>query len=154
MDMNLIYKSNSDHLQAEEIGNNMWPVTIQKIEAKEFEEGKQKLVLGFAETEKTLPLNVTNARSVEGMYGSDTDGWINQQIVLFTIMVDFQGKMVAGIRIRPPMQQQPMAPAQQPAPVFTPQPAPQIGPNTVTPAATTNVQYDDRNPPQQQTNNR
>lgn len=153
MDMNLIYKSNSDHLQAEEIGQQMWIVTIQKIEIKEFEEGKQKLVLSFAETSKTLPLNVTNARAISELYGPDTDQWMLRQIMLFTMMVDFAGKAVLGIRIRAPQQQQPVQPAGfasslpaqvPPQQIFT-QPGSQPRPGA--PQQPPAGGYDERNPP-------
>jgi len=117
VDMNLIYKSNSEHLKAEDLGNQFYTLTINSADVREFENGDRKIVLQFLETEKTLPLNVTNARAIADMYGQDTDQWVRRQIMLFSMMVSFQDKMVPGIRIRAPQQPQGFTsglPAQQP----------------------------------------
>lgn len=125
VDINEIYKSNSDYLKAEDIGYNMWTVTITGAEVKNFDDGTRKLALSFADLEKILPLNTTNARAVADLYGHNSEGWIGQQIMLFTMPVDFQGKKVQAIRIRAPMQQQQPAQARQQAP--QPRPAsPQV----------------------------
>jgi hypothetical protein len=102
VDISSIYKSNSDYLNAEEIGDQMWEVTIFSADVKKFDNGDQKIVLGFDETDKVLPLNVTNARAIGDMHGTNTEDWLNKKIMLFTMPVDFQGKTVQAIRIRAP----------------------------------------------------
>jgi hypothetical protein len=49
--------------------------------------------------------------------------WPGSQIVIFSMMVDYAGKMVPGIRVRPPGGAQQGLPQASPAP----QPAPQVG---------------------------
>lgn len=97
-----IYKSNSDFLKAEDIGNAMPVVVVSDVELKEFDNGDKKLALHFQGKEKILPLNKTNAGTMESLYGYNTDGWLNQRIMLFTMPVDFNGKKTQAIRIRAP----------------------------------------------------
>lgn len=105
VDINLIYKSNSDYMKAEDIGTNMWTMTISSAEIKEFDNGDRKLVLQFDDYDKSLPLNVTNAKAIADLYTPDTDAWVGRQIMLFTMPVDYQGKMVQAVRVRAPQQQ-------------------------------------------------
>ncbi len=107
VDVNEMYKSNSEYLKAEDLGSSMPTLTIQASDVKHFDNGDSKLVLQFAETEKTMPLNMTNARAIAELHGNNSDGWAGKRIMLFTMTVDFQGRQVPAIRIRAP------APAQQ-----------------------------------------
>lgn len=106
VDINEIYKSNSDNIKAEDIGNNMWTVTIKSADVKEFKDKdgqiERKIVLTFHEWEKNLPLNVTNARSIADLYGHNSNAWPGKQIMLFTMTVDFGGRPTLGIRVRAP----------------------------------------------------
>lgn len=134
VDIGMIYKSNSDYLKAEDIGSDMWTMTIATADVKEFDNGDRKLVLSFDDYDKTLPLNVTNARAIGDLYGTNTEGWAGQQIMLFTMPVDFQGKMVQAIRVRAPQRQTAPPRRQSPQAPLTPPPGRKGG-------------YDDRNPP-------
>lgn len=105
-DINEIYKSNSDNIKAEDIGNNMWTMTIKSADVKSFDNGaERKIVLTFQEWDKQLPLNVTNARAIADMYGHNSNDWIGRQIMLFSMPVKFQDRMVNAVRIRAPAQQ-------------------------------------------------
>lgn len=106
VDINEIYKSNSDYIKAEDIGNNMWTLTIKTADVKKFDDGTSKIILSFHEWEKGLPLNVTNARAIAELYGQNSNAWVGRQIMLFSMPVDFQGKMVNAVRVRAPMQPQ------------------------------------------------
>jgi hypothetical protein len=118
VDISTIYKSNSDYLNAEEIGADMWTLTIFSADVKKWDNGDQKIVVAFNETDKVLPLNVTNARAIGDLYGGDTDAWVGKQIMLFTMPVDFQGKTVQAIRVRGPQRQ--ITPQRRSAPVNDP----------------------------------
>lgn len=109
VDYTEVYKSNSEYLKAEDIGNDFWELTIINaelvdFEAKENKGPERKIVLSFHETDKTMPLNKTNAQSIGGLYGTDTDGWLNRKILLFSAPVEYQGKKTFGIRVRAPQQ--------------------------------------------------
>lgn len=104
-DINEIYKSNSDNIKAEDIGNNMWTMTIKSADVKSFDNGaERKIVLTFHEWDKSLPLNVTNARAIADMYGHNSNAWVGRQIMLFSMPVKFQDRMVNAVRIRAPAQ--------------------------------------------------
>ena len=158
-DFNTLYKSNSDYLKAEDLGTNMYTLTVKGVEPKTFDDGTTKLVLSFAQTNKIMPLNVTNARSIADIYGVNYEAWINQQLVLFTMKVQFQDKLVDAIRIRPPQVQQQPFPEQPafgstgtpqvqaiPQQAFT-QPSGQPGPQVTTPQAIAPPVYTEANPP-------
>ena len=56
----------------------------------------------FDKREKGMVLNKTNARTIGDVYGDDTDAWVGAPIEVFSMKVDFQGRMVDGLRIRVP----------------------------------------------------
>jgi hypothetical protein len=103
--IDLIYKSNSSYLKAEDIGTDMPTFTMTSADVKTFDDGSAKVVVEFSETDKILPLNKTNATAIADLYGLDTDAWVNRQIMLFTMPVEFNGKMVQAIRVRGPATQ-------------------------------------------------
>lgn len=116
VDINDVYKSNSDYIKAEDIGQQMWTFTINTADVKEFDNGDRKIVLTFKEWDKGLPLNVTNARAIADLYGHNSNDWIGKQIMLFSMPVKFQDRMVDAVRIRAPMQQGQPAQPQRSAP--------------------------------------
>lgn len=63
-----------------------------------------KLVCSFRETSKLLALNVTNARTIEQLYGKDPNAWIGKRIALFKTEGQYAGKVmwVIRVRMRPP----------------------------------------------------
>ena len=61
-----------------------------------------KLVLYFKGKEKGVVLNKTNANTISVAYGDDSEDWFDQPIILFSVMVDFQGKVAPAIRCRVP----------------------------------------------------
>lgn len=86
------------------------------------EDASHKPVLYFEEVNKGLVLNKTNANVLTAMFKSDdTDDWIGKQIKLYSKDVEYQGKMVRGIRVnsRPPAPAQPAA-RQMPVPPVEP----------------------------------
>ncbi len=98
--LNEIYGGN--YMKAEDIKDKGdINVTIEKVSIMEMDDGKKKAVLHFRNSEKTLPLNVTNANMLDELLGSDdTDDWEGKRICLYTCKVDFQGKRVLAIRIK------------------------------------------------------
>ena len=126
----------SKYLKAGDLQGQEVVVTILGISFETVGENT-KPILAFAGKNKGLVLNVTNGRTIGGLHGEETDGWIGKSIILGTAWVDFQGNTVEAIRVRPVMpnitpQQQGMA-AQ--APVAAPTQA-HDSPTTARPAAT------------------
>lgn len=78
-------------------------VVIAKAEMEEIGQGKDaenKLILSFQDTAKKLVTNVTNAKNIAKVIGSDdTDNWIGKPITLVVREVDFQGETTLAIRV-------------------------------------------------------
>lgn len=65
--------------------------------------GKEKKPVLFARNqEKGLILNNTNWDAIEAAYGEDSDDWTGQRIeVYYDPSIQFGGKKVGGVRVRP-----------------------------------------------------
>lgn len=74
-----------------------------------------KWTMSFREFDKPMVMNSTNLQLAAQALGSDdTDHWIGKQIVLYNDPnVQFQGKLIGGIRIRAPKKR--AAPVPEPA---------------------------------------
>ena len=81
-------------------------VTIGELEQVDVsmprEPAELKWALHFAELEKPLIMNSTNAELIKQITGSEeTDDWVGHKIVLYKDdTVSFGGKLVGGIRVR------------------------------------------------------
>jgi len=78
-------------------------LTINKVEVQEVgqgEEAEQKPVIFFAETDKGMVLNKTNAGTISKLYTPETDAWLGKRIALFSTEVDFGGNQTLAIRVR------------------------------------------------------
>ena len=92
----------SEFLKAADIGQSQVKVLISHVELREMTDGENKPVVFFQNKKKGVVLNVTNANAIAQYYGDDMDLWTGKWIVLFTMMVSFQGRMQPGIRVRIP----------------------------------------------------
>jgi hypothetical protein len=54
------------------------------------------------EVTKSLPLNVTNGRMLQKLYGDNLAGWEGKPIVLYSTTVDVRGEQKDAIRLRAP----------------------------------------------------
>jgi hypothetical protein len=59
-----------------------------------------KPVLYFEEQRRGLVLNITNWDTLAELFGEESDGWVGQQVTLFTTTGDYKGKTWVGIRLR------------------------------------------------------
>lgn len=105
-DASKIYETKSRFLKAEDLRHQEHKVTISNVVLEEMEDDKTgmpmtKLALMFQGIEKGVLLNKTNSDVLVDCYGGDTDGWINKSITLYPTMVNFGGKAVPAIRLRP-----------------------------------------------------
>lgn len=103
-------------------------LTIDRVEqqnvAKAGAPDELKFVLCFQEDVNPLVINMTNARLIASITGSeDTDDWHGHQIVCYNDpTIAYAGKVIGGIRVRAPRVAPRPAP---PAPVaHTPAPRP------------------------------
>lgn len=88
----------SKWMRAADLRGSSHQVAIQDVDTGTIGE-KQQLILELRGGWKPLGLNKTNAQAIADVFGSDTDDWIGQEVVLFPTRVDFQGKMVDAIRV-------------------------------------------------------
>ena len=88
----------SKWLRAADLKGTAHQVTIVDVDSGTIGE-KQQIILTFQGDWKPLGLNKTNAQQIADLFGSDTDDWINEAVVIFPTRVDFQGKMVDAIRV-------------------------------------------------------
>ena len=91
----------SQYLKAADLGGREIRVTMGHVEREKIGTDN-KLVLYFKGKEKGLVLNKTNAGTIGDGYGDDTDDWLDQPIILFSVKTDYQGKVVDAIRCRVP----------------------------------------------------
>jgi hypothetical protein len=68
---------------------------------------KKKLVVWFTNSQKGLPLNRINNRTIRGAYGDDTAGWTGKLIIAFPTQADFRGRLVGALRVRMPIKENP-----------------------------------------------
>ena len=106
----------SSFLKADDLGGKQVEVTIESVTMEELGQGadkQQKLIIAFRGKDKKLVCNKTNANTIAGLYGDDTDAWVGQKIAIMPREVEFQGKSVWAIRVS---LQKPAAAKAKPAP--------------------------------------
>jgi len=102
-----MYKSESKFLKVDDLQGHAVKVVIasSKVEAMTQDQaGDKKVVLYFQGKEKGMALNKTNFNCLVSNFGSDSDDWVGNTVELFSMDVEFQGKMVPGLRLRPFME--------------------------------------------------
>ena len=88
----------SKYLKASDLNGKNVTVTIKSSELEEFDKEK-KIVLSFANTEKLMVLNKTNARTIAQLHGQEIDDWSGKRITLCARDIEFQGGMVPALRV-------------------------------------------------------
>lgn len=91
----------SKFLKAADLQGREVRVTMQNVEREKIGDDT-KPVLYFKGKDKGVVLNKTNAGTISDAYGDDSEDWFDQPLILFSVMVDFQGKVGPAIRCRVP----------------------------------------------------
>ena len=91
----------SKYLKASDLQGREVKVIMSNCEREKIGDDT-KPVLYFKGKEKGIVLNKTNAGTIVDAYGDDTQDWYDQELILFSVMVDFQGKVGPAIRCRIP----------------------------------------------------
>lgn len=106
MDISQFVEGKSASLRASDLKGHEVRASISGIEVIEFNSdsgGKErKLAVSFTGKEKKLVLNKTNTGRIADAYGTDSDGWMGQTIILYEEKVEFNGALVPAIRVRVP----------------------------------------------------
>jgi hypothetical protein len=78
-------------------------VILDEVEDEETGSTEELVTVQFEEmARKQLGLNVSNARTLQELFGWESDDWKGKQITLYVDPdVRMKGKVVGGIRIRP-----------------------------------------------------
>lgn len=95
----------ADDLKGRDVSVNIDRATMETLG------NEQKLVLYFIGKEKGMICNKTNFGRIAYLYGDETDAWADKPIILTAEFVEFQGKTVKGLRVRPPTNHVPDKPA-------------------------------------------
>jgi hypothetical protein len=115
----------SNYLKASDLQGKRVVVTIDHVALEEVGREKQrKPVVYFQGKDKGMVCNVTNARKIASILGTDEmDDWGDGQVVLFAAMVEFGGETVEGLRVGPiPMgKKAPTKPVKAPEPAADPE---------------------------------
>jgi len=98
MDINGVFPSK--YLKAADLQGRDVQVVMANVRIEDIGDG-DKPVLYFQGKEKGLVLNKTNANNIAILYGSETNNWIGKPVTLYSAWVDFQGRSVEAIRVRP-----------------------------------------------------
>lgn len=91
----------SKFLKAADLKGGVAKVKIRDVTIEEVGSDR-RMVAWFAGKEKGMVLNKTNAMTIGEALGPDTDDWVGAEIEVFSMKVEYQGKMVDGLRIRVP----------------------------------------------------
>lgn len=87
-------------IKAADVGPRGLKGVIDEVTEEEVGQDKQlKIVVWIKGQEKGLILNATNANDLVSIYGDDTDTWKDKKIALKIARVNYQGKVVDGVRI-------------------------------------------------------
>lgn len=99
--MNINEAFPSNYIKASDLQGGSPTVTMSHVTTEKMGDD-HKLVLYFQGKEKGFVLNKTNANNIASLYGEETDDWHGKKVTLVVAWVDFQGKSVEAIRVRPP----------------------------------------------------
>lgn len=127
-----IYSGNS--LKSDDIKGREPTVKISSVTPRDFTDRdgkmKKKLVIGFERTDKTLVCNKVNGNRIAFLHGKDYTQWIGKTITLFVDpFVEFGGKIVPAIRVKPPTQELPRSESPAPQHYVDPDPMPPLDRN-------------------------
>ena len=94
----------SDFVKADDLNGKDVTKTIKAVTMDELTMAggrkETRPVIRFSDAEKKLVLNKTNAVTIAGMYGKETDNWIGKKITMFPTETTFGSDTVDCIRIR------------------------------------------------------
>lgn len=112
--MNINEAFPSNYLKSSDLQGSTPTVTMSHVTTEKMGDDT-KLVLYFHGKEKGMVLNKTNANNIASLYGPETEDWQGKKIMLAVAWVDFQGRSVEALRVRPPANGKPAPKQEAPA---------------------------------------
>lgn len=91
----------SKYISAADLNGGNARAVMQHVEIEKIGDDT-KPVLYFKGKQKGLVLNKTNSKAIADVYGDEMDDWAGNELILFPIMTDYQGKQVEAVRVRAP----------------------------------------------------
>ena len=102
-DYRLMFPSN--FIAAPDLMGNDATVAVESVKIEELQmaggKTESKPVVRFVGKKKALVLNKTNAKTVAGLCGTQTDEWPGKRITLFPTTTKFGRETVDCLRVRP-----------------------------------------------------
>jgi len=99
------------YLRAGHLAGEVHTVTIKAVRAEMVgREEDKRPVIYFAEFDKGMVCNKTNARRIVALYGGDTDTWPGCRLLLYPTTCEMGGEEVDCIRVKPQAPPAPSAP--------------------------------------------
>jgi hypothetical protein len=89
-------------LNAAALGGQELHDCIRAVKDAEFEGGRKKIVISLDKDGRAVVLNRTNLDTLVEAYGPETDGWLGKPVIVTTEMTVFQGRKIAGVKVRIP----------------------------------------------------
>jgi arabinogalactan endo-1,4-beta-galactosidase len=99
-DMNINEAFPSNYLKAADLQGRTITVKISHVTSEKLGDDN-KLIIYFEGKQKGMVLNKTNANNLAFAFGPETDDWQGAEAQLYPTMVDFQGRSVEALRIKP-----------------------------------------------------
>jgi hypothetical protein len=90
------------YLNAAALGGQVLHDSIRAVKDVEFEGGRKKIVINLDKDGRAVVLNRTNLATLVEAYGPETDGWLGKPVIVGTEMTVFQGRKIAGVKVRIP----------------------------------------------------
>ena len=87
----------------DDIAGHAITVTVARVVVEELkydDKVEEKAVIYWAGAKKGMVLNLTNWDMLEQLFGEDSDGWVNQRVILFKDRTNYKGEMKDCMRIR------------------------------------------------------
>lgn len=100
MNINKLFPSRfikADDLGGKHIALTIARVVLEKVHGESGEEDKP--IVYFKEAKKGLLINKTNAFTIGGLYGPETDNWTGKRITLYSTKVKAFGQTTDAVRI-------------------------------------------------------
>ena len=92
----------SKYIRSEDIGDNEVKVVIDRIEIEALKDdgSEEKPIMYFKNKTKGMVVNPTNWDRLAYLFGDESDDWPGNAIILYTELVNYQGKVTKGLRVK------------------------------------------------------
>ena len=91
----------SDYLKASDLNGHSVKVTIARTEFGKIG-SDEKWIVFFAGKQRGLALNKTNGSVLAEAFGDEMDNWVGREIEIYPDKTQYEGRLVACLRVRVP----------------------------------------------------